>query len=271
MKLKSWYDAPRYFDIAFQDETQREVAFFLDVCDRYLDQSPELPMRIYEPGCGSGRLVAAMAALGHHVIALDANEAMMRYVRRRVARSIVVEKSGGQVHCIHGDMTDHVCPKPVDLAFCTFNTFRHLTSHQAATKHLRSVAASLRVGGVYVLGFHCLPMDVDPESIERWTAQRRHTRVSVTFRVLAFHRRARKEDIRVSLKATDSKTGQVDRIRSEFPLRLYTPQQAIQLLSDVDDQFELLTIHDFDYEIDQTRRVDSNLIDAVFVLRRREG
>jgi len=255
----SWYDFPQYFDMVFRDETPGELQFLEAAFQRYAT----VPVRrLYEPGCGSGRLVIALAAREYDVVALDNHPAMLDYLRRRLRRG------HRMAELIEGDMTDYVVSPPVDAAFCTFNTFRHLTTGEAAERHLRSVAESVRPGGIYVLGFHCLPMDVDPDSTERWTARHGGTRVSVTFRVTDFHRRQRLEDIRVSIKATRA-SGEVTRIRSEFSLRLYTPRQAKTLIAEVADVWELVAIHDFDYQIDIQRKIDRDLIDAVFILRRR--
>lgn len=261
-KTIDWYDRPQYFDMVFRDETPMEVAFFAAAFDRYATGNVR---RVYEPGCGSGRLVAAMAAAGHDVVGLDNNDAMLAYLRRRLQR----RKLPDGVHCtlINGDMTHHVCVPPVDAAFCTFNTFRHLLDEESAIAHLRAVAESIRPGGIYILGFHCIPMDADPECTERWKASHGGTNISVTLRVTEFQRRARRETLRVSIKAT-RRDGTVERVRSEFDLRLYTPRQAFALLADVNDLFEIVGVHDFDYEIDESREMDNDLTDAVFVLRR---
>ena len=74
--------------------------------------------------------------------------------------------------------------------------------------------------------------------------------------------------LRVSIKAQKA-IRKVERIRSEFPLRIYTPAQARQLLKKVEDLFEIRSIHDFDYDIDETREFDNDLTDALFVLKRR--
>ena len=86
--------------------------------------------------------------------------------------------------------------------------------------------------------------------------------------MIDFERRIRQEKLRVSIKAT-KKSGKIERIRSEFPLRLYTYQQVQKLLNAVGDDFELVGIHDFDYDIDEVRSMDEDLTDAVFVLRKR--
>ncbi len=74
--------------------------------------------------------------------------------------------------------------------------------------------------------------------------------------------------MRVSIKA-QKRSGKIERIQSEFPLRIYTPAQAKQLLKKVDDVFEICSIHDFDYDIDESREFDNDLTDALFVLKRR--
>lgn len=255
----SWYDHPQYFDMVFRDETADEVAFFQGVFERYLTRPAK---RLYEPGCGSGRLVAAMAAKQFEVVAVDNNAAMLAYLRRRLTRRNL------DAELVLGDMTTHVCRPLVDAAFCTFNTFRHLTDAESAERHLRSVAASLKRGGVYILGFHCIPLDADPECTERWRASHAGTQVSVTLRVIDFQRRRRLETLRVSIKATKP-SGVVEKIRSEFALRLYTPSQAKALLASVADVFEVAGIFDFDCDLDQERVIDEDLTDAVFVLRKK--
>ena len=54
----------------------------------------------------------------------------------------------------------------VDIAYCFVNTFRHLLTEEDAVQHLQSVAASLRPGGLYLLGLHMLPPDADEEDDE---------------------------------------------------------------------------------------------------------
>lgn len=257
--MASWYDHPQYFDMVFRDETAVEVAFFEQAFKRYARRPVR---RMLEPGCGSGRLVAAMASRGYELAACDLSGPMLAYLRRRLNRR------GLTAELVQGDMTRLDFPRPFDAAFCTFNTFRHLIREQDAVAHLRSVAAHLRTGGLYLLGFHLIPLDADPECTERWTARHAGTKVHVTLRVIDFDRRKRRELLRVSVKA-QKRSGKVERIRSEFPLRIYSPTQARRLLEKVDDLFELADVFDFDYDIDAPRVFDSQLADALFVLRRR--
>ena len=245
--------------MVFRDETATEVEFFELAFERFA----RCPVhRVFEPGCGSGRLVAAMAARGYDVTGLDLSEPMLRYLDRRLKRRGLT----GKLVC--GDMTEMRFPRKFDSVFCTFNTFRHLMTERDAVAHLNSVADHLRKGGLYILGFHCIPMDAEEACIERWKASHGGTRVNVTLKVLEFDRKTRQELVRVSIKA-EKRSGKVERIRSEFPLRLYTPSQAKRLLKKVEDRFELVEVYDFNYDIDDPREFDEDLADALFVLRRR--
>jgi len=257
--MANWYDHPQYFDMVFRDETPAEIDFFEEAFKRYAGRDVH---NLLEPGCGSGRLVAELAAKGYQVTGLDLSQPMLTYLKKRLRRRQL------DATLILGDMTAMQLPQRYDAAFCTFNTFRHLLTDQDALAHLRCVAEHLNQGGIYILGFHIIPLDAETECTERWKASHGGTDVSVTLRVIEFQRAKRQETLRVSIKAT-KRSGKTERVRSEFPLRLYTHTQAKRLLKQVDNQLELVGIHDFDYQIDEQRQFDSDLTDAVFVLRKR--
>ncbi|HTN75287.1 MAG TPA: class I SAM-dependent methyltransferase [Pirellulaceae bacterium] len=255
--MANWYDYPQYFDLAFSDETAAEANFIQAACQRYATRKVK---RLLEPGCGGGRLVVEMARRDFDLVTFDNNPRSVSYVQKRLTRA----KLGGEVFT--GDLTDFRVTHLVDAAFCTFNTFRHLTTEAAALAHLRSVAQAVRRGGIYILGFHLLPLDADEECIERWSAQRGQTKVVFTLRVLETNRRARLEKLRVTmLVRSPAKTL---RLATEFPLRMYTAAQIRSLLRKV-PEWELCDVFDFWYEIDEPLMLDDELSDTVFVLRRR--
>ena len=64
-------------------------------------------------------------------------------------------------------------------------------------------------------------------------------------------------------------SGETIRIESEFDLRLYTPTQLKRLFKKVDDQFELVESFDFSYDIEDPLPFDKELLEGLFVLRRR--
>lgn len=261
--LANWYDYPQYFDLVFRDENALEVAFFEAAFAKYL---PHRPQRILELGCGGGRMVVELAARGYEPVGLDVSPACLRYLKTRLRRR------GLQAELIEGDMTQFDLAAPVDAALCTFDTFRHLLSEAAALQHLESVARAVVPGGIYILGFHIIPLDADPDCTERWKAKHGATEVGVTLTVRDFRRDLRRESMRATLtakrRATGGKPEAVIRCRSEFDLRLYTVEQAAAML-EAAESWQVAEVFDFDYDIDAPRAMDDDLTDALFVLRRR--
>src|SRR5439155_3610121 len=94
------------------------------------------------------------------------------------------------------EMSNFRIGQPADAAYCTFNTFRHLLTEQAARGHLKCIADSLRPGGIYILGLYLLPLDGKEENVWHWTEQRRETKVTITLRPLRIHLRSRTENLR---------------------------------------------------------------------------
>jgi hypothetical protein len=157
---------------------------------------------------------------------------------------------------------------PVDAAYCTFDGFRHLLTESAARQHLQNVSDSLRAGGIYILGFHLLPLDASEECTERWTEKQGRTRVTVTLRVIDTNRRQRQEQLRVSLLVRSGE--RTIRLRHEFPFRMYTAAQFRRLLRSV-PSLELCDVYDFWYEIDHPLELNDDIADTVFILRKRVG
>lgn len=253
----NWYDYPQYFDLAFSDETQAEADFFPAAARKYA-QGPV--RRWLEPGFGGGRLIVEMTRRGYDLVGFDNNPRALAYVQQRVKRA------NQSAELFLGDLTDFKLARLVDSAFCTFNTFRHLLSEEAALAHLRCVADAVRPGGIYILGLHLLPPDAAEECIERWSATRGQTKVTFTLRVTATDRRKREERLRVNMLVRSP--SKELRLATEFPLRMYTAAQFKKLLAAA-PQWELCDVYDFWYEIDEPLKLTNELSDTVFVLRRR--
>jgi SAM-dependent methyltransferase len=257
--LTNWYDIPRFYDIAFQGDTKQEATFLEQAFAKY----SEVPVhRVLEPACGGGRLIVEMASRGYDLVGFDLSEPALRYARQRLRRR------GLQAELFTGDMSCFRLERPADSAFNLCNTFRHLLSEEAARQHLEAVAATLPEGGIYVLGFHLLPLDVDESCIERWTESSHGTRVTVTLRVMETNRRERWERIRVSLLVR-SRQGE-RRFRDEFRLRMYTAAQFRSLLRHV-GVWEICDVYDFWYDIGEPLRLNNEITDSVFVLRKRSS
>ncbi len=255
--MSNWYDYPQYYDLAFCSETAMEADFIEAAARKYC---PFRVRKLLEPACGTGRLVTELAARGYDLTGFDINRPSLGYLRRRLKRR------GLTARVFEADMADFGLPKPVDVAYCTFDAFRHLLDEHVARRHLECVAESLRPGGLYILGFHLLPPDASEECIERWTERRAGTQVTVTLRVLTTDRRRRVETLRVNLLVR-TRTSREVRIRHDFSFRMYTAAQFRRLLRSV-PSLELLDVYDFWYEVDRPLTLDNEMSDTVFVLRR---
>lgn len=253
----SWYSYPQYYDLAFRSETRMEADFIEAACGKYC---PFRVRRLLEPACGTGRLIAELAARGYAMSGFDLSRPALDYLRRRLTRRRL------RAAVFRADMADFRLKRPADAAYSTLDSFRHLLSEDAARGHLECVARRLRPGGIYILGFHLLPPDASEECIERWTGRRGRTQVTVTLRVLSTDRRRRIETLRISMLVRSGK--RVLRLRDEFPLRMYTAGQFRRLLRAVPD-LQLCDVYDFWYEIDHPLRLSDELSDTVFILRKK--
>ncbi len=251
------YDYPQYYDIAFQAYTRREADFIEAACRKYC---PFDARRFLEPACGSGRLITELAARRYQVTGFDLSQPALSYLRRRLARRRL------HAETFQAEMSDFCLDRPVDAAYCTVSTFRHLLTEQAARGHLRCIVGSLRPGGIYILGLHLLPLGIDKEDTERWTQRRGDTKVTVTLRLLRTDRRRRIGDVQVCLMAR--RRSKELRLQHAFQLRTYTPRQFRRLLDSV-PLLELCDVYDFRYDIEQPIALNGETAYSVFVLRRR--
>ena len=254
--LANWFDFPQYYDIAFQAYTPWEVNFIEAACRKYCSFAAH---RFLEPACGSGRLIIGLAARGYQMAGFDLSQPALSYLRRRLSQRRL------DAEIFEAEMSDFRFGRPVDAAYCTVNTFRHLLTQQAARSHLECIARSLRPGGIYVLGLHLIPLDADQESMLRWTGRRGKTKVTVILRVLATDLRRRIEELEVRM-LVHSMSREL-RLRHEFQLRTYTPRQFRQLLDSV-PSLEICDVYDFQYNIEQPSARNDEAAYTVFILRR---
>jgi SAM-dependent methyltransferase len=250
------YDYPQYYDIALQAYTQLEADFIEAACRKYC---PFDARRLLEPACGSGRLITELATRGYQVAGFDLNRPALSYLRRRLARH------GLRAKTFEADMSDFCLDRPVDAAYCTVNTFRHLLTEETARDHLRCVAASLRPDGIYILGLHLLSLGINKQNTERWTQRRGDTKVTVTLRVLRTDLRHRVERLQVHMLVL--RRSEEVHLRYEFQFRTYTVRQFRRLLGSV-SSLELCDVYDFRYDIRQPFAQNDERAYQVLVLRR---
>jgi SAM-dependent methyltransferase len=251
------YDFPKYYDLVYGSDWKAEVDFLEACFERFARGSVK---RVFEPACGTGRLMYRMAQAGYEVSGLDLNPKAVDFCNRRL------ERLGFEPSAFVGDMSAFSLPRKVDAAFNTINSFRHLGSEAQASAHLECVAKSLRKGGVYVLGLHLTPTVGAPLETESWAARRGNLSVLSRLWVIGRDRRRRQERVGMSFDVY-TPTRQF-RIADQSSFRMYTAAQMDALLRQIDD-FEITSVHDFGYDADQPIEIDAQTEDVVYVLRRK--
>ena len=111
---------------------------------------------ILEVGCGTGRVLARLAAAGYTVTGVDPSDAMRQRCARRMAA--LPERISRRVRLLAGD-AEHLPlgeQEQFDLALFTLNTFAHLLTMSARHTALTEVAAHLRPGGLLLLDLDLL-------------------------------------------------------------------------------------------------------------------
>ena len=250
------YDFPVYYDCLFGSDWKAEFDFLLGAYERHVGGSPR---RIFEPACGTGRLLYRLAKAGYQVCGNDLNEKAVDYCNRRFL------KHGLEPAAEVGDMCDFRLPRKVDLAFNMINSFRHLPSEQAAEAHLNCVAQALRSRGLYLLGLHLTPSVGQADDEESWSSRRGHLAVNSRMWSMGVDRRKRQERVGMTMDVfTPTRTF---RLAQEMNFRTYTWPQMRRLLERV-GKFQIAATYDFCYDLDEPIEVGAATQDVVFVLQR---
>lgn len=256
-RRESLYDHPRYYDLVFGSDWKAEFDFLLACFERLASRTVR---RVFEPACGTGRLLYRLAKAGYEVSGLDINPRAVEYCNARLGRH------GFSRTAIVGDMADFRLSKKVDAAFNMINSFRHLASAASAEAHLQCMAKALARGGLYVLGMHLTPTVGRPMEEETWSARRGYLCVNTHLRTTRRDLRRREERCRMTCDVyTPTRYFQ---IVDELVFRTYTASQIKRLLSRV-PEFEIAAIYDFHYRIERPVEIGPRTEDVVLVLRRR--
>lgn len=251
------YDYPEYYDLVFSTDWKEEYHFLFDC----FAQHAQVPLRkIFEPGCGTGRVIWRLAADGHDVSGLDLNPKAVAYCNKRLKSKGLPETA------FVGDMTDFTLPQPVDLSFNLINTFRHLLTEEQANAHLRCMADCLSPGGLYLLGLHLLPTGCDPMGHEAWTAKRATLTVESDLTTTELDPVNRIERFRMTFDVTTPR--RKFRIIEPITFRTYTADQILEFANS-EPRFELVETYDFNYDIAEPVVVGETTEDVVLVFRRK--
>jgi SAM-dependent methyltransferase len=251
------YDFPRYYDLVFGSDWKSEFDFLLKCFPKHATGTVK---KVFEPACGTGRLLYRLAKAGYEVSGLDLNDKAVAYCNERLRRHGLADAA------FVADMTNFRLPFEADAAFNMINSFRHLQTGNDARNHLTCMAESLRQGGIYVLGLHLTPTTVEPSEEESWSAARGN--LCVNTRLWTIERDLAERLERFSMTYDVYTPTRSFQIRDSIAFRTYTAPQMEHLIDSIDD-FEIAEVYDFAYDIDRPIAVDNATEDVVYVLRKK--
>ena len=151
----SIYDYPKYYDLLFGSDVASEYKF-LKAC--FAKHAGCEVKRIFEPACGTGRLLIKLGRAGYDVLGNDLNPKAVDFCNERLRRYNLPE------NVVVGDMSNFKVKKKFDAAFNMINTFRHLPTEEQAHGHLACMARAMNKGALYVLGIHLEPTACPPRT-----------------------------------------------------------------------------------------------------------
>lgn len=260
-----WYETPLFYDIVFDEDTEKEADFLEGLCRRHGHQSR--PGRVLEPACGSGRLVTELARRGWRASGFDSSPEMLSFAREKLRSQNL------KARLWQDRMEDFTppgkAPAPFDLAHCLVSTFKYLPREADAESCLRHVARSLRPGGLFVLGLHLTDYEETRCHHERWIADRDGIEVICNTRTWPPDRRRRTENLRTRLQIS-LPDGSLRKQETRWTFRTYSSRQLRRLLNRVSDLLDVAACHDFHYDLERERALDDEYADLIVVLRRRE-
>jgi SAM-dependent methyltransferase len=134
---KLYEDYADLYDVAFDWDVDEEV-------DWLVTRLGADCRSVLEPGCGSGRIVAALAQRGIEALGLDRSKPMIQMARRRF------QEIGVEATAVLADISRFQLNRLFDGAVCPINTLTHL-SPEELSRHLDVMAKHLVVGARYLI------------------------------------------------------------------------------------------------------------------------
>jgi SAM-dependent methyltransferase len=253
----SIYDYPKYYDLLFGSDWKAEFDFLLGVLQKHALRPVR---RIFEPACGTGRLLIKLAKRGFEVGGNDLNPKAVNFCNARFRRH------GFPATVTVGDMADFRLRRKFDAGFNMINTFRHLPTEKLAVAHLKCMANGMNRGGLYVLGIHLEPTACPPMQEESWSARRGNLVVNSHMWSKGIDRKTRLEHLGLHIDVFTP--AQRLRIVDHMEYRTYQKSQFMSLLKKT-PEFEIAETYDFSYDLRNPTQVTSATEDVVYILRRK--
>lgn len=139
--------SPDAFDrfAPFYDADYRDYTEDIELIGLLAEESGD---PLLELGCGTGRVLAPLAAAGHTLTGVDLSPTLLALARKRLAGQGLLQR----VHLVEADLCTFALERrDFALAFCTSNTLMHLTDPRDQMAALKNAHAHLRPGGQILL------------------------------------------------------------------------------------------------------------------------
>lgn len=252
----SIYDYPKYYDLIYGSDWKAEFDFLHDCFEKY---SRRLVTYVFEPACGTGRLLFRFGRAGYRISGLDLNEKSIEFCNQRFEKYEITDTA------FVADMSEFQLDAPCEAAFNMINSFRHLTDHQQSVRHFECMRDSMADGAIYILGLHLSPLKGETIDRESWSASRGHLTINSSLWLVDRNLGERYEDYGMSYDVYTPTNRQ--RLENTVRFRTYTADQFTDLIAGIDG-LEIVGIHDFSYDIDLNLELDETVEDAVFVIQK---
>jgi SAM-dependent methyltransferase len=169
------YATPAYYHIAFELNRKAETDFLVACFERYAGGAVK---HVIDFACGTGHHAIRLARRGYHVTGVDLSAESIEFLEGQAAAESL------PITALVGDMTRFRLPEPVDAAICMQDSQGHLLTNDALVAHLRTVAANVRPGGLYVFDRLIPNRWASPTLRWAWTKRRGAVTVRTRFRTL---------------------------------------------------------------------------------------
>jgi len=167
MEMDSYGNMVRFYEMEHEMFLE-DVALYRGFADRC--GGPLLDL-----GCGTGRLLIALAQAGFEVVGIDCSAPMLAYARQKLAS--LVPEVASNITLVQADMRDVCLQAKFSLIFIALNTFAHLLSQRDQQRMLAAAARYLSGEGRLIIDLGnpiLLPALPEPLTLHfRWKDRRR--------------------------------------------------------------------------------------------------
>ncbi|MFT3822473.1 MAG: methyltransferase domain-containing protein [Chitinophagaceae bacterium] len=139
--FKDWFNSTYYHKLYFERD-EKEAEDFITRLVQHLD--PPAGSRMLDIACGKGRHARFLAAAGFDVTGIDLSQESIAYTE---------QFSHEHLHFFTHDMRLPFRVNYFDFAFNFFTSFGYFRTEREHNNAIRTIAGSLRPGGIFVLDF----------------------------------------------------------------------------------------------------------------------